>query len=795
MSSFVEMPGSNDVDPRVLDALSSLNQIGAAINRIGPGDSAHHLPSGQAMGASVASGGQVPSPAEGIKATLNLIVESATQVLPGASAVIYTYDQAQCAFDPASRVSAGEQIPPDPHDEPRPNGMGMRAISQRRRILSYEEEDLVVHPIKVHAGAKVVACHPLIVAEQAVGVLYVYLHQMRQFSQLELLMLENFVNQAGMTIYQTRQLANVQSDLVRKEDELSRLRRAGLLISSRLGLGETLEAILQMALEVTDARYGSFRLVDKSGQKLTTRAIAGECLNQTPAEALPIDASSIMGWVAKHRQPLCIHDLQAEQWAHIYRPLDVNLEMRSELAVPLIDASGRLEGVLNLESPEVGAFGEQDRHLLQALAAHAVIAIQEVRLLDALKEIALLLLTRSYQHVLNRLVELACELLNAAASAIWILEGDELILQVASAGYQRGERLPLHCSLAGEAITSRGPVVSNDVRADPRFHRVDLARAQGWMRALVAPLLASDNREPVGVFSVYSASPDPGSFAESEWDKKVLTCLADYAALAIHNAAHREALHAAQEQHAVAETFAAVGDIAANVLHHLNNKVGTIPARVQGIQDKCHSVVAAEPYLATNLAEIERSAREAMEAVRENLSHLHPILLSPVDVAACVTAAVKAANLTNGTRVRTEGLDDLPTVVAGQQSLTLVFVNLLENAANAMAGDGVVTIRGAAHDDWVEVAVSDSGPGITPELHERIFEFGFSDCAPVRVDASMIDASFDQVLPGHAYGRLGFGLWWVKTLMVRLGGSLVVESDGRHGSTFRLRLPRAEKVP
>jgi signal transduction histidine kinase len=38
-------------------------------------------------------------------------------------------------------------------------------------------------------------------------------------------------------------------------------------------------------------------------------------------------------------------------------------------------------------------------------------------------------------------------------------------------------------------------------------------------------------------------------------------------------------------------------------------------------------------------------------------------------------------------------------------------------------------------------------------------------------------------------GKLGFGLWWVKTLTARLGGSVSVESDGVHGTTFRLRLP------
>jgi signal transduction histidine kinase len=376
---------------------------------------------------------------------------------------------------------------------------------------------------------------------------------------------------------------------------------------------------------------------------------------------------------------------------------------------------------------------------------------------------------------LSRLVELACGLLNAAASAIWTLEGEQLTLQVASAGYQRGERLPLHGSLTGQVILNGGPITTDDVRTDPRFHRPDLAQAQDWTRALVVPLLASDDREPIGAFSVYSTGSEPGRFAESEWDEKVLTCLAHYAALAVHNAAYQEALRTVQERHAVAETFAAVGDIAANVLHHLNNKVGTIPVRIQGIQDKCRSALLADVYLATNLAEIERSACEAMEAVRENLSHLRPIHLAPVDVAACVDAAVRAAGLPPGIDVAIQGLDGLPAVAAGKRSLSLVFANLLENAVAAMKGGGLITVRGAVGDQWIEITVSDDGPGIAPELHDRIFEFSYSGRRSKRAST------------------LGFGLWWVKTLMVRLGGSIAVESDGCQGTTFRLDLPRVEE--
>ena len=749
MQSRSQMPVLTDhdlteVDTLLLDALASLNQISIAVNRFSPRERVS------------------------MAATLRLVVESAIKVVPGSSAVIYTYNQAEHSFDDLSRVSAGEGAVPIPDDIPRPDGMGMRAINQRHRILSYEEQGLRIHPAKVHAGAQAVVCFPLEVAKQSVGALYVYLHQDRRFSQLELLMLDNFVNQAAMAIYHTRHLA-------RKEDEMNRLRRAGLLITSRLRLEETLEAILQMAMEVTNAQYGVFRLVDKTGQNLISRAIAGDCLDRPLMDELAIDGSSVMGWVAMHRQPVCIHDLSAEPWVHIYRPLDPDLELRSELAVPLIGAGGRLEGVLNLESPLVGAFSEEDSHLLQILATQAVIAIQEVRLLDALQEVAQRLLAQPCQQVLARLVELACDLLNAAASAICTLRGSQLIVQVASDGFQPGECLPLQGSLIGQAIIEGGPVTADDVCSDPRFTRSDLARSHGWTRALIVPLVASDDREPIGAFGVYSAGSSGGRFEESEWNKKVLTCLAHYAALAVQYAAHQEALRAAQEQRALAETFAAVGDIAANMLHHLNNKVGTIPVRVQGIQDKCQSVLLSNAYLTTNLVEIERSACEAMEALRENLSHLHPIHLASVEILACATAAAEAANLPPDIHVQIVDLDDLPAVVAGKQSLTLAFTNLLENAADAMEGEGNVTIRGSTRDDWVEVAISDNGPGIAPELHNRVFDFNFSGPGPAGA------------------GKLGFGLWWVKTLTVRLGGSIAVESDGCNGTTFRLRLPRAEK--
>ena len=524
-----------------------------------------------------------------------------------------------------------------------------------------------------------------------------------------------------------------------------------------------------MALEVTGAHYGIFRLADAGGHRLVTAAVAGD-LSRPAIEALPINATSIMGWVAKTRQPLCIADLQANPWARIYYPLDHQVRMRSELAVPLIGASGRLEGVLNLESPAVGAFNEQDSHLLQALATQAVIAIQDQRLLDALQEIAERLLTQPAQQVFDRLVQMACELLNVPTSSLWVIEEDKLVLRASNNGGRRGQRLSLEHSLTGQAILERKAVVADDLRQEQRFAQRELAQAQGWTGALIMPLLAGDAGQPLGALSVYAAADDPRRFSDADWDKKILSVLAHHAALAVQEASRREALRASEEQRAVAETFAAIGDIAANLLHRVNNKIGTIPVRVEGIQDKSQAVLEADPYLAHNLTEIERSATEAMTIMRDSLYHLRPIRVVPVDIAECVAEAINTTDLPVGVHVRQEGLSSLPPVAAGPRRLALVFANLLENAAAAMEGQGVITVSGALAGNWVEVSVTDTGPGIPPELHERIFDFNFSS------------------RKAHA-GKLGFGLWWVKTLMARFGGSVTVHSDGQHSTTFILKLP------
>jgi putative methionine-R-sulfoxide reductase with GAF domain len=340
--------------------------------------------------------------------------------------------------------------------------------------------------------------------------------------------------------------------LIRKNEELNQLRQAGLLISSRLRLEETLDSILQLALEITNAQYGIFRLLDKNGEYLVTRAVTGMRLERPLIEELPLDGNSIMAHVARTREPLLIADLQQEPWSKIYYPLDSNLVMRSELAVPLINASGRLEGVLNLESPLLGAFSVDDNHILQSLATYAITAIQEVRLLDALQDAAQLLISQPTQNVLDRLCAMANDLLNTSVSAIWL----------------RNELGEL------ELTSSDGFIQQMELFSD----------VQDQSNALFMPLLSGEEENNLGTFGVFEAESSHGRSAGGMGQESAecsnYTCW-------LSRTSRQQAL-VFRRNSIDCRNICGYGDISANLLHNMNNKVGTIlpgPA----IQDKYRS--------------------------------------------------------------------------------------------------------------------------------------------------------------------------------------------------------------
>lgn len=609
-----------------------------------------------------------------------------------------------------------------------------------------------------------VAC-TLLDRDELIGMLVVDLHNhlpMTNEQKSILIILSQLISAEMRT---NKNQKTLQADLERKSEELVQLRKAGLVISSRLELKETLDSILRMAMEVTCARYGIFRLTDHSGKNLITTTFAGESLSNPITKTLEVGGNTITGWVAEHRTPICIPDLRQHPWQEMYYPLVAMLEMRSELAVPLIGASGRLEGVLNLESPEVGGFNDQDSHLLQSLATQAVIAIQETKLLDALRGIAGILLEQPTLQALDQIVDHAQELVNSNTCSIWLVQSDQ-VQRLAWVGEENPpDLLPLFDSIPGRVVQDR-TIISGSIEETGHFPGLS-----DTSMFLAVPLLTADERGAFGALVVTFAQGHNDSHELSDWDRKVLQNLAQYASLAIQNARRQEELQAVREKQAIAETFAMVGDITANVLHQLNNKLGTIPVRIQGIRYKREKIIRDDDYIRRNLEEIKSSANEAMESVRLNLSNLRPIDVTAVGVNDSAQTAIHDLNIPSGIEIHLNRLDLLPPVRSGSRSLVLIFQNLIENAIEAIGTVGYIEISGDRDGKKVVISVKDSGPGIPTQIQTKIF-----------------DANFTH-RNNPVGSKLGFGLWWVRTLLLRQGGSIRVESDGKHGSTFTLTIP------
>jgi signal transduction histidine kinase len=356
-----------------------------------------------------------------------------------------------------------------------------------------------------------------------------------------------------------------------------------------------------------------------------------------------------------------------------------------------------------------------------------------------------------------------------------------LFLRAAHGGLPAGYRVPVAGSLLGHAVLDRQPVVSTDLASDSRLSRRDLTERMGWASALIVPLLMRDGT-PRGALAVYASETRPFS----DWDMRLLTCLANHAAVTLQLGEALDQAKLAEERQATAETFAVLGDISANLLHRVNNLIGTVPVKVNRLTTK-RPTLMQDAYVAEKLAEIEAGARGAMEVARETVTYLRPVPLQATRVAEAYASAAARLPVPAHVQLTAAGLEALPPVIAGAEALRLVFFNLIENALDALGElPGTVTVSGRVAADvlqpgreWAEVDVRDDGPGVPPELRERIFEPDFST--------------------KHSAKKLGFGLWWVKAWVQRCGGSIALaappraepERPGRPGCAFVFRLPLA----
>jgi len=235
-----------------------------------------------------------------------------------------------------------------------------------------------------------------------------------------------------------------------------------------------------------------------------------------------------------------------------------------------------------------------------------------------------------------------------------------------------------------------------------------------------------------------------------------------------------EELFETQKDLARAERLAVAGQLATSLAHEIGTPLNSISGHVQLLARR----MAADEATSRRLQIIEKQIESIVRTVRQLLSwrHTFDLRVEPVDLRHLLEETVLLSSPALQTRkiaVRTELAPACPPIYGDAGYLQHVFLNLINNSMDAMAGGGVLTVRlhSPAESDGRQLTVelADTGQGMTAETLARIFEPMFTT-KRLGTGAGLGLAICDQIIRQH-------------------GGTIHVESEVGRGTRFVIHLP------
>ena len=382
----------------------------------------------------------------------------------------------------------------------------------------------------------------------------------------------------------------------------------------------------------------------------------------------------------------------------------------------------------------------------------------------------------------------------APTPCLLLLPAGEASLRDAGAGIAVAADDPLLVAFPGPGAR----VVSLVSKASPAARVLEAAGV-----TLVVPLRVEDRLE-----GILALGPKHSGALYGARDLGLLRTLGNQAAVALRNAASyaavreltttleervaertgalartHDALLATQAHLARADKLASLGRLVAGIAHEINNPVAFVNASVDLIHDAATRLretldgnadaptVGILEQLLENAAICRDGAMRAARIVRElsAFSRVAPEQREPTDLRAALERTLRLLHGEYRDRITiVRDYRDVPHPRCNAGELDQVLMNLLTNAVQAIQGRGEIHVRTYAEGGDVFVAVRDSGPGIAPEIQERVFEPFFTT---------------------KAGQGTGLGLAIAHSLVARHGGDLQVASAPGTGATFTVRLP------
>ncbi len=398
------------------------------------------------------------------------------------------------------------------------------------------------------------------------------------------------------------------------------------------------------------------------------------------------------------------------------------------------------------------------------------------------QEIASILdLDRLLESILDR----AIILVGAERGFLVLCTAEQEGFQVAVARqFARGEvddaQIEISHGVIRRVLASREPVVTTNAQEDPRFQTSHSIIAYQIRSVLAAPLIAKE--ELIGAIYVDTRL---GARLFGASDLALLSAMANQAAVAIRlarlyqdlqlrNRQLQETLRELQETQDElirAEQLSVVGRMAASIIHDLKNPMTTIKgyAAILGRED-------LPPEMRRQFSQIiGRSVDTFVEMTQEILDYARgggPIQPKEVQVADFIQELCNfiEQDFADKGLVLHRELEYTGSLWMDETKVRRALYNIISNARDAMEPGGRLTIVTRCSDGSVEFRLSDTGPGIPPEIATTLFE--------------------PFVTHGKPTGT-GLGLAIAKKAIEDHGGTIAVESRPGQGATFIIRLPRA----